>query len=377
MRETRLYCREHLENGQCFFKKYFFLLIFCCNIKHMIRFEKITCEYTHHQQTITAVDDVRLHVKEGEIYGIIGPSGAGKSTLLRCVNYLEKPTFGNVKVDDTNLAALTQQDLREFRQHIGMIFQHFNLLSSCNVYDNIALPLKIAGKSKDEIKKVTLPLLELTQLTEKQYNYPSQLSGGQKQRVAIARALANNPKILLSDEATSALDPQTTHAILQLLRKINKELGVTILLITHEMEVAKEICDRIAIMEKGKVIEEANTIEFFANPKTDLAKQFIKRHTQEHLPETIRSRLASEGYPLWRLSFLGEAAEEPLIAHLMQNVSLKVNILQANIEPLRDQIMGTMIVEAEGDDQQIKAGYDFMISKGVFLETIGYVRPHE
>lgn len=343
----------------------------------MIRFEKITHKYTHHQQSITAVDAASLHIKSGEIFGIIGPSGAGKSTLLRCANYLEKPTEGNVIVDGINLATLSKQDLRAFRQHIGMIFQHFNLLSSRTLYDNIALPLKIAGKSKDDIKKTILPLLELTQLTDKQFNYPSQLSGGQKQRVAIARALVNKPKILLSDEATSALDPQTTHAILQLLRKINKELGVTILLITHEMDVAREICDRIAIMEDGKIIEESNVVEFFVQPKTELAKRFIKQYTLEHLPETIRERLSTEGFPLWRLSFLGKAAEEPLIAELIQKYHLNINVLQSNIEPLRDQIMGTMIVKAEGNQQQIFEGQEFLISKGVFLETIGYVRPHE
>lgn len=340
----------------------------------MIRFEKITRQYIHHQQRITAVDEVSLHVKPGEIYGVIGPSGAGKSTLLRCVNYLEQPTQGKVIVDGIDVSVLTSSELRIFRKNVGMIFQGFNLLTSCDVYNNIALPLKIMGQSKELIRDKVHSLLELTQLTDKKNNYVSQLSGGQKQRVAIARALANDPKILLSDEATSALDPQNTHAILQLLRKINRDLGVTILLITHEMDVAKEICDRIAIMEHGKIVEEANVVEFFANPKTDLAKQFIKRHTQEHLPETIRLRLSEEGFPLWRLSFLGRSAEEPLIAHLIQEVRLKVNILQANIEPLRDQMMGTMIVEAEGDERQITEGKNFLLSKGVHVETIGYVR---
>lgn len=340
----------------------------------MIRFEKTTCEFTHLLQTVRAVDEVSLHVEPGEIFGVIGPSGAGKSTLLRCVNYVEAPKQGKVIVDGTDLSTLSASDLRVFRKNVGMIFQGFNLLSSCDVYNNIALPLKIMDQDHQVIQDKVLSLLELVQLSDKKNHYISQLSGGQKQRVAIARALANNPKILLSDEATSALDPQNTHAILQLLRKINKELGVTILLITHEMDVAKEICDRIAIMEHGKIIEEANVVEFFANPKTDLAKLFIKRHTQENLPETIRLRLSDEGYPLWRLSFLGKAAEEPLIAHLIQEVRLKLNILQANIEPLRDQMMGTMIVEAEGDEVQITQGMQFLRSKGIHVETIGYVR---
>lgn len=340
----------------------------------MINFDNITCQYIHKNQSILAVDDVSLHIKPGEIFGVIGPSGAGKSTLLRCVNYLERPTQGKLIVNGTDLNSLSPTKLRIFRKKVGMIFQGFNLLNSCDVYHNIALPLKIIGLDKSLIHDKVMSLLELIQLSDKKNHYISQLSGGQKQRVAIARALANEPKILLSDEATSALDPQNTHAILQLLRKINKELGVTILLITHEMDVAKEICDRIAIMEHGKIIEEANVVEFFANPKTDLAKQFIKRHTQENLPETIRLRLCDQGYPLWRLSFLGKAAEEPLIAHLIQEVRLKLNILQANIEPLRDQMMGTLIVEAEGDAQQIAQGIEFLRSKGVHVETIGYVR---
>ncbi len=340
----------------------------------MITFQDITHRYKHGLQEIFAVDKVNLHINPGEIFGVIGPSGAGKSTLLRCVNYLEQPTQGKIIVDGTDLSTLSASDLRVFRKNVGMIFQGFNLLSSCDVYNNIALPLKIMGQAKSTIHDKVMSLLELTQLSDKKNNYISQLSGGQKQRVAIARALANEPKILLSDEATSALDPQNTHAILQLLRQINKELGVTILLITHEMDVAKEICDRIAIMEQGKIVEEANVVEFFANPKTALAKQFIKRHTQEHLPETIRLRLSEEGFPLWRLSFLGRAAEEPLIAHLIQEVRLKLNILQANIEPLRDQMMGTMIVEAEGDERQITEGRNFLLSKGVYVETIAYVR---
>lgn len=326
---------------------------------------------------VSALDDVNLHVAPGEIFGVIGPSGAGKSTLIRTVNLLERPDSGKVFVNKQDLTTLSYNKLREARRNIGMIFQHFNLLSSRTVSENIALPLRLANIPNNTINKKITPLLELTGLVDKQHMYPSQLSGGQKQRVAIARALVNEPKILLSDEATSALDPQTTHDILQLLKNINEELGLTILLITHEMDVVKEICHHLAIMEQGKVIEQAAVIDFFANPQTDCAKSFICSDLTSHLPESISGRLASERSNgdnlLLRLSFVGNVAQEPLISHLMQQLNINLNILQANIESIRDQMMGTMVVEASGDDDKITQGIQYLSNKGVHVEQVGYV----
>lgn len=325
-----------------------------------------------------ALDDVNLHISAREIFGVIGPSGAGKSTLIRCVNLLETPSSGKVIVAGKELTRLTVTQLRQARKEIGMIFQGFNLLSSRTVYENIALPLEISKCSKKDIDLTVQPLLELTGLVDKKNFYPSQLSGGQKQRVAIARALANKPKVLLSDEATSALDPQTTHSILQLLKNINSQLGLTILLITHEMEVVKEICHRLAILENGKVIEQADVLEFFSNPKTQIAKQFIRSSLQHNLPEIIQKKLLKEKIPnsdtLLRLSFVGAVAQEPLIAHLIQNFSIDINILQANIEVIRDEIIGVMLVQVSDVENKLGAAIEYLHNKGVFVEIIGYVQ---
>lgn len=326
----------------------------------------------------TALENINLTVPKGQIFGVIGPSGAGKSTLIRCINLIEKPSSGQVIVDRKDLTHLSDKQLRDARKQIGMIFQHFNLLSSSNVYDNIALPLKISGLSRKEITKTVQPLLELTGLLEKKSVYPSQLSGGQKQRVAIARALANKPKVLLSDEATSALDPQTTHSILQLLKDINDQLGLTILLITHEMNVVKEICHRLAILEDGKIIEESDVLQFFSNPKTHIAKQFIRTNLQQHLPTIIQQRLVKDPSKdtdtLLRLSFVGSAAQEPLIAYTVQNFSIEVNILQANIEVISDEIMGVMLVQIGDASGKLPQAMEYLRDKGVFVEVIGYVK---
>lgn len=340
----------------------------------MIKLDNITKQFAG----ITAIDSVNIHVDRGEIFGVIGPSGAGKSTLIRCVNLLEKPDNGQVIIDGTDLTQLNNTDLRTQRQQMGMIFQHFNLLSCKTVYDNIALPLNLACNHKSDTDKTVGELLELTGLVMRKNAYPSELSGGQKQRVAIARALTTKPKVLLCDEATSALDPQTTHSILQLLNNINQELGVTIMLITHEMAVVKEVCHRLAIMEQGKVVEQGDVLSFFANPKTDLAKQFIRNDIKNSLPESIKERLLPEQREhtivLWRLSFVGRAAEEPLIAHLMQKMDISVNILLANMEMIRDQMIGTMVLEAQADDAQLQLGIEYLTQKGVNVEVVGYVQ---
>ena len=242
----------------------------------MIKLHNVSKTFYNEQNNIEAVKNVSLKVNKGEIYGIIGLSGAGKSTLIRCLNRLEEPTSGKIIINRIDLTSLDKKDLRNKRKEIGMIFQHFNLLSQKNVYENIAFPLRLAHMEENEIENRVNELLKYVSLEDKKYNYPSQLSGGQKQRVAIARAIANKPKILLSDEGTSALDPKTTKNILNLLKKIRDELGITIVMITHQMEVVKEICDRVAIMENGQLIEENLVEELFSDPKTKTAKTFIK-----------------------------------------------------------------------------------------------------
>ncbi|MDQ2994352.1 MAG: methionine ABC transporter ATP-binding protein [Pseudomonadota bacterium] len=343
----------------------------------MITLQHVSKSYRSGDHTVTALDDINLTIQPGKIFGVIGPSGAGKSTLIRCVNLLERPDQGKVIIDGEELTAKSPDALRLARKKIGMIFQSFNLISSANVFDNIALPLRLIGTSASKITQLVAPLLELTGLTDKSQTYPSQLSGGQKQRVAIARALVSQPHVLLSDEATSALDPETTHAILALLKHINSQLGVTILLITHEMHVVKETCHDLAIMEHGKIIEQADVIEFFGNPQTELAKRFIQKDAKTHLPEAIKARLtdtiAAHTNPLWHLSFLGASAQEPLIAHLMQKLGITLNILQANIELIRDQTMGTMVVEVEAHGDKLSEGLAFLRNKGVHVEEIGYV----
>lgn len=347
----------------------------------MITFEHVSKYFGPNEQRIAALSDINLTVENGKVFGVIGPSGAGKSTLIRCANLLERPDEGRVIIDGMNLTELSPPELREARRKIGMIFQQFNLLSSQTVYDNVALPLHLAGQNNSAIKEKIMPLLELTGLISKQDAYPAQLSGGQRQRVGIARALVNQPKVLLSDEATSALDPENTHAILRLLKEINEQLGVTILIITHEMEVVKEIGHHLAIMEQGKIVEHSDVVEFFGNPKTELAKRFIQKAAKDHLPIAVKQRLHSEptpeSNPLWHLSFLGKTSQEPLIAHLMQQLSITLNILQADIELIRDQTMGTMIAEVSGSSEQIDAGFKYLQDKGVHLEVIGYVRHPE
>jgi D-methionine transport system ATP-binding protein len=302
----------------------------------MITVEHVCKEYSAAQGTVSALQDIYFKVNAGEIFGIIGKSGAGKSTLVRCINLLERPTRGRVIVDNEDVLSLSSAKLRVVRQNMGMIFQHFNLLSSRNVYDNIALPLELTGSNRRQIKAAVMPLLELTGLIDKKTAYPAQLSGGQKQRVAIARALALKPKVLLSDEATSALDPETTLAILQLLKQIRDHLNLTILLITHEMSVIKNCCDRVAILEEGRLIEENEVGEFFAHPRTAIAKNFIASSVLQHLPEVIQqSLLASEqpeSYPLLRLWFLQGTATQPVISEVSRQFDLYINIVQANVE---------------------------------------------
>ena len=274
----------------------------------MIKLNNITKIFTLPDKKLTALDNVSLHVPKGQICGVIGASGAGKSTLIRCVNLLERPTHGAVIIDDVDLTQLSDAELVKTRRQIGMIFQHFNLLTSRTVFENVALPLELENKSKAEIQEKTTALLALVGLSDKHNVYPANLSGGQKQRVAIARALASDPKVLLCDEATSALDPATTQSILKLLKEINRTLGITILLITHEMEVVKRICDQVAVIDKGRLIEQGTVSEIFSNPKTELAQEFISSTFHITLPEEYLENLSdtpkhAKSYPIIKFEF--------------------------------------------------------------------------
>ena len=311
----------------------------------MIRLEHVSKTFQTKDGEVQAVKNVSLHIQEGEIFGIIGFSGAGKSTLVRCINLLERPDSGNVYLEDKDLLKLTPKELRVERQKMGMIFQHFNLMKSRTVYDNIAMPLEHIGWDKNRIKQRVSELLELIDLEERKDSYPSQLSGGQKQRVAIARALANNPKVLLCDEATSALDPNTTNSILELLKEINERLGVTIIVITHEMRVVEKICTHVAVLNEGEIIEEGSIQDVFLSPKTKVAQEMIypkqKFEKQDHSGR------------LFRLVFGGQASSEPVLANLVLHCQIPVNILGAGTEDIGGRAYGQMLLEFPDNEELI------------------------
>lgn len=345
---------------------------------------------TYHFKTgdVHALRDVSLEIKQGEIFGIVGYSGAGKSTLVRCINLLERPDSGYVSVDGSVLLqtetcggktqvlrSVSDRELNKVRKQIGMIFQHFNLLDRSTVYENIAYPLKYSGKSKAEIRTRVLELLELVDLRDKINAYPSQLSGGQKQRVAIARALANDPKVLLSDEATSALDPEATEAVLELLKKLNRDLGLTIVLITHEMSVIKSICDRVAVMEDGRVVEEGETYNIFVSPKTKIAQKFVDSISNfGHLEELIqrRSEIIPDGVNgrLLRLTFVKDSIGETMISYISKTFQISVDIMLADVELLPQGPLGKMVVAILGTEKAISEAIDHMREKKITVEVI-------
>jgi len=310
----------------------------------MIRLEHITKEFFIKDKKVTAVNDVSVHIAKGEIYGIIGFSGAGKSTLVRCINLLEMPTSGKVYFGNQELTSAGEKDLRLARQKMGMIFQQFNLLEQRNVLKNICYPLELAGVPKEDRIERARELLRLVDMEEKEKSYPSQLSGGQKQRVAIARALATNPEVLLCDEATSALDPITTRAILALLKRINEMLGVTIIIISHEMRVVEQVCDRVAVMSEG-VIEEAGGVkEVFLNPKSETARRLI-------LPDKDEGGSDADRHSI-RIAFDGQSSFEPVFAKLVLESGIKLNILGANTENIGGRAFGQMLVEMPAEQEK-------------------------
>lgn len=323
---------------------------------------------------VTAVDGIDVTIEEGEIFGIIGYSGAGKSTLIRMLNMLERPTEGDVHVAGRTLSRLSKRELRKSRQEIGMIFQHFNLLWSRTVKDNIAFPLEIAGVKKSARDKRVNELIKLVGLEGRGESYPSQLSGGQKQRVGIARALANNPKVLLCDEATSALDPKTTDSILDLLVDINKKLGLTIILITHEMHVIRKICHQVAVMDAGRIVEQGPVLEVFRKPKENMTKEFVKQITEpEETTEAIKQMLAD--YPegqIVQLTFVGEETERPLITQLIRQFDVEVNIVQGKITKIHEGSYGTLFVALNGEQEEINRAISFIRGKQVEVEVIDH-----
>ena len=328
---------------------------------------------------IHALRGIDLSIERGSIYGIIGLSGAGKSTLIRCINMLERPTSGEVLIDGRDLMKMSEHELREERRHIGMIFQHFNLLSSATVYDNVAFPLKLAGKSAGEIKPKVTELLTLVGLADKAEAYPSQLSGGQKQRVGIARALANDPKVLLCDEATSALDPQTTKSILALIRDINRRMGLTVVVITHEMQVIKDICDKVAVIEGGVIAEKGSVLDIFTKPKERITREFVSTLLSNDLPINYRKKELSPepvegGELLLRLTFLGERADDPVIADVIRRFSIEVSILYGTLDQIKSVPYGRMIVGIKGEQAEIDRALAYLDTRDLTKEVIGYVR---
>lgn len=341
----------------------------------MIRLENVSKTFTDSNKEVHAVNNVSLTINDGDIFGIIGFSGAGKSTLVRCINLLEKPTDGKVFVDDAEITALSGKELRKARKKIGMIFQHFNLMPSRTIFGNVAYPLRGSGLSKEEIKEKVHHLLELVGISEKENAFPSQLSGGQKQRVAIARALANDPNILLCDEATSALDPQTTKSILKLLQQLNQTLGITVVVITHEMAVVKEICNRVAVMDHGDVVEEGEVFHVFASPKEPLTRSFIKTTSNlqkiEELIEADSPVVATKkGELIVRLSYVEKNTSEPLISTVTQKFGIILNIVFADVEIVQNAPIGGTVAIVSGESSRIDEALQYLRDKNVGVEVI-------
>lgn len=341
----------------------------------MIKVSNLRKVYQSNGKQVEALKSIDLEIEKGEIFGIIGFSGAGKSSLVRCLNLLEKPTEGSIIIAGQEMTKISAKELRQARRKIGMIFQHFNLLFSRTVFHNVAFPLEIAGVPQKEIKERVLELLRLVGLEDKAEAFPAQLSGGQKQRVGIARALANNPQVLLCDEATSALDPQTTKSILGLLADINQKLNLTIVLITHEMQVIKEICDRVAVLEDGRIIEQGSMVDIFTGPQTSTAKDFVSSVFSQEVPVEIRERQFTlggkrSGRKLVRIIFVGESASQPVISEIVKNFSVDANIISGNIEHLKDKPFGNLLLEIAGDNGSTEKAIAYLESLGLGIEVI-------
>ncbi|MBC8081431.1 MAG: methionine ABC transporter ATP-binding protein [Gorillibacterium sp.] len=337
----------------------------------MIQLNQMNKSYKVGSTLIPALKNINLSVNKGEIFGVIGHSGAGKSTLIRCINLLERPTSGQVFVGHVEMTLLQEKRLQEERRRIGMIFQHFNLLSSATVTDNIAFPLTLAKQSKAEVKRKVDELLGLVGLTDHRDKYPAQLSGGQKQRVGIARALAGDPHVLLCDEATSALDPHTTNSILALLRDINQRFGLTIVLITHEMHVIRSICDRLAVIDNGEIVETGNVLDVFLKPQHPTTRGFIEQADDSaELREAIAHEKAAGRHTIARLSFVGEMTYQPILYEAMRETETSFAILQGTISRMKDTPYGQLVVELDGDDGRVEKALQLLQSRGVEVELL-------
>ena len=338
----------------------------------MIRFEHVSKTFQTKNGPFDALKDVSFEIEKGDIYGVIGYSGAGKSTLIRMVNALETPTSGNVWVEGKDIGTLNQKELRNLRKGLGMIFQQFNLLESKTIYDNVAIALKLNGVSKKDIEKRVTELLDFVELSDKKYSYPGQLSGGQKQRVGIARALANNPSILLCDEATSALDPKTTDSILELLKKINEMLHITIVIITHEMNVIQKICNKVAVMDYGQVVETGSVIQVFSDPRSDIARRFVGNLIRDVIPEPLVESIRREtrNSRLLRIKLENTDSTEPLLWEINRRFEVETNILYSTINVIQGIVVGIMLVLFTGTDEEIEKAEQYILeSKEEYREV--------
>lgn len=338
----------------------------------MIQFKEVTKTYQSGKQAIHALNGIDLTVETGEIYGVIGFSGAGKSSLIRTVNLLERPSSGHVLINGKDISKLSGREIRKTRKDIGMIFQHFNLLNSKTVFHNVAMPLILANTPKNKIREQVKELLDFVGLADQAEKYPDQLSGGQKQRIGIARALATNPSVLLCDEATSALDPQTTQAILELLRRINREYNITILLITHEMGVIREICDKVAVLEAGKVIEQGTVFDVFTNPQQPTTQRFVRSVMNDELPESLLKQIQDPNrlHSIYRVQFTGTSVGQPLMSRISREYNLDLNVLFGNITELQGEPYGNLIVEFAGSAAEIKKALTDIRQGSVRIEEV-------
>ncbi len=337
----------------------------------MIEFKNLTKVYSGKTE-VHALTDISLSIEKGDIYGIIGYSGAGKSTLVRMINALETPTSGSVFVEGVALSTLSEAELRKLRKGIGMIFQQFNLLNSKTIYDNVAIPLRLNGTPKAEIEKRVDELLGFVGLSDKKKAYPDQLSGGQKQRVGIARALTMNPKILLCDEATSALDPKTTESILDLLKQINERMGVTIVVITHEMNVIRRICSKVAVMDYGRVVEHGSVVDVFTNPQSTIAREFVGNLIHDEIPEPLLPaiRKMTTNYRILRIKMMNHEHTEPLLWELNTRFQVKTNLLYCTISVIEGVVIGIMLILFEGSDEEIRKCQEHIVNTGEEYEEV-------
>ncbi|KQW20292.1 methionine ABC transporter ATP-binding protein [Acidovorax sp. Root402] len=344
----------------------------------MIELRGITQTYQGSQGPVEALKGIDLTIQPGEVFGIIGKSGAGKSSLVRVINLLNRPTTGQVIVGGQDLTQLNDAQLREARREIGMVFQHFNLLSSRTVFDNAALPLELAGMDKAAIRARVNPLLELVGLSALADRYPAQISGGQKQRVGIARALASRPKVLLSDEATSALDPETTRSILDLLRQVNRELGLTVVLITHQMQVIKQVADRVAVIEAGRIVEQGRVLDVFTRPQQAITKSLIDEILPQELPASVLDHVrklagqlsAGRTGQLLRLSYAGDSAYQPILSQLIRQFGVDMSILHGQVDEIQDETFGSLAVYASGEAESVRGAVAHLRAGGVEVEEV-------